>query len=282
MDKIFSFVGPYERLIYLFLGIFLFLALYFGISYLIRYIKKFRHNRLLNSAEYLPEEETQTLKQVFYLLILTLCFVDIIYSLIFWTTTEFYVHFIFFDIIASLIACLAIKKESKMEKLIFILLLPLSSFAHMTFDEPAILILILLGLHFIGFVYVIKIYYTKFIHYTESNGLGISILLLFGIVFISFISTSFAEGKDLLDSLVMVSNAFTSNGYAVLGSSPIGKLNSIFLVWGGYILSGVGTATLTAALISRHFNKRFEELEELIRNNNSDMSSDLKKEENNE
>ena len=62
----------------------------------------------------------------------------------------------------------------------------------------------------------------------------------------------------------MVSNAFTSNGYAVLGDNPIGKLNSLFLVWGGYILSGVGTATLTTALLSRHFNKRFEELEELI------------------
>ena len=77
----------------------------------------------------------------------------------------------------------------------------------------------------------------------------------------------------------MVSNAFTSNGYAVLGDSVIGKLNSLFLVWGGYILSGVGTATLTTALLSRHFNKRFEELEELIRNNNSDMSSDLKEDE---
>ena len=79
----------------------------------------------------------------------------------------------------------------------------------------------------------------------------------------------------------MVSNAFTSNGYAVLGDSPIGKLNSLFLVWGGYILSGVGTATLTTALLSRHFNKRFEELEELIKknniNNNAESSDDLKK-----
>ena len=280
MDRIFSFLGPYERLVFLIVYVLVFLALYFGSSYLLRYIMKFRHNRLLNSREYLPEEETQTLKQVFYLIILTICFVDIIYSLIFWATTEFYVHFIFFDIVASLIACLAIKKEGKMEKLIFILLLPLSSFAHMTFDEPAILILILLVLHFIGLAYVIKIYYTKFIHFTESNGLGISILLLFGLVFISFIFTSFTEGKDLLDSLVMVSNAFTSNGYAVLGDSVIGKLNSLFLVWGGYILSGVGTATLTTALLSRHFNKRFDELEELIRNNDSDMNSDLEKEEN--
>ena len=90
-------------------------------------------------------------------------------------------------------------------------------------------------------------------------------------------SNGFAEGKNLLDSLVMVSNAFTSNGYAVLGDTPIGKLNSLFLVWGGYILSGVGTATLTTALLSRHFNKRFEELEELIKNNNDENADDLKK-----
>ena len=80
----------------------------------------------------------------------------------------------------------------------------------------------------------------------------------------------------------MVSNAFTSNGYAVLGDSPIGKLNSLFLVWGGYILSGVGTATLATALVSRHFNKKFKELEELIKsnniNNNAESSDDLKKE----
>ena len=51
-------------------------------------------------------------------------------------------------------------------------------------------------------------------------------------------------------------------------------MNSLFLVWGGYILSGVGTATLTTALLSRHFNKRFEELEEMIKNNNNDNDSE--------
>jgi hypothetical protein len=72
----------------------------------------------------------------------------------------------------------------------------------------------------------------------------------------------------------MVSNAFTSNGYAILGSTGIGKLNAIALVWGGYILSGVGTATLTAAILSKHnqkhneeLNKRLDELESLIKNN---------------
>ena len=66
----------------------------------------------------------------------------------------------------------------------------------------------------------------------------------------------------MLDALVMVSNAFTSNGYAVLGTSTLGKINSVILVWGGYILSGVGTATLATALISKHFHRKFEDMNE--------------------
>lgn len=246
-------------------------------SYILKYLKRNRHKRLLNSTEYLPKEETQTLKQVFYLIIITLCFVDILYSLVFWSSDDFYRHFIFYDVLVSLIGCLAIKKDTLTEKIIMIFLILLSSLLHSTLDDPAILLVISLAVRFIGLAYVIKVYYGKFIHFTESNGLGISILLLFGLVFVSFIFTSFAEGKNLLDSLVTVSNAFTSNGYAVLGDTPIGKLNSLFLVWGGYILSGVGTATLTTALLSRHFNKRFEELEELIKNNNDENADDLKK-----
>ena len=270
-----------EQIIFIILAIAFFFGLYLVSSYIIKYLKRNRHKRLLNSTEYLPKEETQTLKQVFYLIIITLCFVDILYSLVFWSSDDFYRHFIFYDLLVSLIACLAIKKDTLTEKIIIIFLIPLSSLLHSTLDDPAILLVILLAVHFIGLAYVIKVYYGKFIHFTESNGLGISILLLFGLVFVSFIFTSFAEGKNLLDSLVMVSNAFTSNGYAVLGDTPIGKLNSLFLVWGGYILSGVGTATLTTALLSRHFNKKFEELEELIKsnniNNNAESSDDLKK-----
>ena len=77
--------------------------------------------------------------------------------------------------------------------------------------------------------------------------------------------TSIAEDVSLLDALVMVSNAFTSNGYTVLGKTIVGKLNSILLVWGGYVISGVSTATLTAALILKHQDKKFKELEELIK-----------------
>ena len=78
------------------------------------------------------------------------------------------------------------------------------------------------------------------------------------------------KSKNPLDSLVMVSNAFTSNGYAVLGSSIAGKINSIFLVWGGYIISGAGTATLTAAILLRHFNARIKRLEKIIEDGGKD------------
>ena len=57
----------------------------------------------------------------------------------------------------------------------------------------------------------------------------------------------------------MVSNAFTSNGYAILGETTGGKINSIFLVWSGYVLSGAATATLTAGILVRRFKGRLEE-----------------------
>ena len=62
----------------------------------------------------------------------------------------------------------------------------------------------------------------------------------------------------------MVSNAFTSNGYAVLGDSVPGKLNSIVLVWSGFIISGVGTATLTAAILTRTYHNKFEEYDDKL------------------
>ena len=100
--------------------------------------------------------------------------------------------------------------------------------------------------------------------YTNSNGLGVTILLLFAIIFASFFITQYSEGVNALDSLVIVSNQFTGNGYSVFGESASGKIDSLFLVWGGYIISGVFAATLTAAILTRHFKKEFEELRELI------------------
>ena len=251
------------------------LAIVIIIFFLSVVIGTFIYNRLknnssslLNSGEYLPEEEIHTLKQVFYLAMMSLCFVDLVYSM---GIAQFnFIYLVIFDILLSIfIAVTLIDKKSLKGKLIILLLVPYGSLNYVLFNQLNLLYVIDI-IHILMFIYFIKIYYYKFREYTDSNGLGIAVLLLFVIIFLSFLFTQIVEGVNPLDSLIMVSNAFTSNGYAILGDSILGKLNSLLLVWGGYILSGVGTATLTAAILTKHFNRRFDELEELIKNNDED------------
>ena len=220
----------------------------------------------LNPTEYLPEDEIHTLKQVFFLILMAACFTNVMY--VFAIPTSDILAFVVFDIILSVFIAITIDKTSKWHKLLVLFLVPYGSLTYIFYGYTLVGILDLI--HIPVFLYLIKYYYDQFREYTANNGLGITIILLFVIVFISFIITSFVEAKDPLDALAMVSNAFTSNGYSVLGSTVGGKLNSIVLVWSGFIISGVGTATLTAALLTRHFNKKFEELEQLIKKNNED------------
>ena len=263
-------------LIYLVLILLIYLGILKAVSIIYDKLKKHGKNRLFNPIEYLPEEEIHTLRQVFFLIVIGMSFTIIIYTLIALSIHSFSNYFVFIDILLSLFVCLIIKKETAFEKIVFLSLIPyastLFSYLDVLMIDPTTKVLInpimyyitmiFIVFHLIGFLYVIKAYISKFNQYTESNGLGISILLLIGIVFFSFILTPLTEGVDLLDALVMVSNAFTSNGYAVLGNTTLGKINSVILVWGGYILSGVGTATLATALISKHFHRKFEDMNE--------------------
>ena len=217
-------------------------------------------NPALNPQEYLPEEEIQTLKQVFYLIMIALFFVDFTYAFMVFGNDLYYLSF--FDIVLCLVAAILFDKNTWKDKLVVFFLLPFGSLSFILFNSTYLTLFDLIHLPIL--VYVIIIYYRKFRQYTESNGLGFTILLLFLIIFVSFIVTMFVEVQNPLNSLVMVSNAFTSNGYAVLGNSVVGKINSLFLVWGGYIISGAGTATLTAAILLKYFNRRIKRLEELI------------------
>ena len=156
----------------------------------------------------------------------------------------------------------------------FFLLIPNEAIAFFVFGAHEVFIPIY-ALHVLIYAYLMKVYFDKFRQYTETNSLGITIILLFTIVFFSFIVTTIAENVNPLNALVMVSNAFTSNGYAILGNTGVGKLTAILLVWGGYVISGVGTATLAATIIlknqkkrEKELNKRLDELESLIKNNN--------------
>lgn len=231
-------------------------------KYIIKYIRKNSHIRILNLEEYLPVEEIQTLKQVSYLIMMTLFIIDIFYQLTFQGNDILF--FICYDIILSLISLSLIRTENIKSYLVLFGLMPFVSFDYLFLNSNNILLVLMLIIHFVTLVYLIFYFYDKFKRYTKSNGLSYSILLLFGIVFVSFIWTSFVEDVNLLDSLVMVSNAFTSNGYAILGHTIPGKINELFLVWSGYVLSGVGTATLTIALINKYYYKKFDELQQSI------------------
>lgn len=257
----------YGPLIELIFEIIIFLILVFIATYV--YKKLAGSKRAPKLRNLLPEDEVHTLKQVFYLILMALAFADILYSLM---AIEGLIYFIIFDIALSVFFAVLLDKSSVKGKIILLLLVPYDSLNLLLINFSLVSFIDII--HVIVFVYFIKLYYGKFRQYTESNGLSETILMLFLIVFVSFILTQLVENVNPLDSLVMVSNAFTSNGYAILGNSIPGKLNSLLLVWGGYILSGVGTATLTAAILIKHFNHRFEQLEELIKDNGSSNQTD--------
>ena len=228
------------------------------------------NSRILNPLEYFPKEEVQTLNQVYYLIMMLIFFVFILYLLI--VRGNNYIGIAFLQVIISLYVALTLDYSSHKNKVLFFLLIPYETLVFIVFNETFIIRPVYI-VHILVYAYFVKVYFDKFRQYTETNGLGITIILLFSIIFFSFIVTTLAESVNPLDSLVMVSNAFTSNGYSILGSTDIGKLTAILLVWGGYIISGVGTATLAAAIILRHnkkrekeLNRRLDELESLIKN----------------
>ena len=238
----------------------IFIALTLIGDYFIRHLRK-SDSRFLNPQEFLPEDEIHTLKQIFYLILMALCFVNVLYAFI-GTIHNGLLYFEIFDIVLSLYIAITLDKSSLKNKILFLILVPYGAMGYFMLGFTVLSIIDFI--HIPVFIYFIKYYYDKFKNYTESHGLTVAIVLLFVIIFVSFFLTQIAEQVNPLDSLVMVSNAFTSNGYAVLGQSVAGKINSLFLVWGGYIISGAGTATLTAAILIKKFNKRIEELEEII------------------
>lgn len=228
-------------------------------------------SRVLNPSEYFPQQELETLRQVFYLIMMMIFFVFILYIMM--VQAKEILPIAVLQVILSIYVALTLDYSKWYNKILFFLLVPYESLVMIVSGDYLSLGPIYI-IHVLVYAYFIKVYFTKFRKYTETNGLGITIVLLFTIVFASFIVTLFAEGVEPLNSAVMVSNAFTSNGYAILGQSGIGKLTSLVLVWSGYIISGVGTATLTAAILLRHnqkrekeLNERLDELESLIKNN---------------
>lgn len=243
----------------------IFAFMYFIARFILNKINEksyFRSSKLFHPEEYFPEEEIFELKQIFYLFMIVLFVLNILYLVFFWNGSSF--SLLVLDILLSLYLVINLEKNSAKDFLILFLLMPFVSLNVLIFNELTVPMDIL---HSIPFFYYIKVYYDKFMEYTATNSLGITIMLLFFIIFISFLFTILVEDVTPIDSLVMVSNAFTSNGYTILGTSNTGKLNEIFLVWSGFILSGVGTATLTLAIVKKHIDDEFDRLEKKVKKN---------------
>ena len=224
------------------------------------YLKKIPKIRFFNIGEYFPKDEIHTLTQVAYLALMTACFVNVMYTLIYVNINTTYFAILNFSL--SLFIAITIDKSTFVRKLFIVVLVPYGALTYLLFNSP------LIGLvNFIQvpvFIYLIKHYYDKFMDYTESHGLGISIVLLFTIIFVSFLITSIIENKNPLDAIVMVSNAFATNGYTVYGTSDIGKVNNLVLAWMSVILPAVGTATLTSAILTRHYNKKLKDYDDKL------------------
>jgi hypothetical protein len=167
------------------------------------------------------------------------------------------------DIVVSIYLALKMDKDSRKDKVLLFLLIPFGSITALLFGDGIVVLLDLT--HIIGYLYFIKVYFRKFIDYTENNGLGVTIILLFAIILVSFLFTILVENVSPMDSMTMVSNAFTSNSFDASGKNIIGKLNSLVLAWSGFILSGVGTATLTVSIVNEYVNRQFAEIKDLAR-----------------
>ena len=233
-------------------------------------IKKYlfkHHKKLMNPNEFLPKEEIFSLRQVHYLILILLiyfCIINFFFDRFFTVSNELFLINTLIDIFVSTYIVVAFYDSSTRSRISSIFLMPLASISALVFGTT------LLGywdfIRIPTLLYMVVFLYHRFLEFTDENGLEKLILILVSIVFTCLVTTIFLENQPPLNSLAMTSNAFTSNGYAVLGKTPGGILTSIFLVWSGYILSGVGTATLAAAIIHRNSKKKFEKLEGKIDN----------------
>ena len=223
-------------------------------------IPRLKKSKFTNPLEYFPSEGILTLKQVFYLIMILIFIMTILYLLFDWVEGAYFIFT--FDIIISVYLTININGDSFKDKALLFLLIPFGSITGIVFGDSAFVLLDIF--HIIGYLYFIKVYYRKFVEYTENNGLGITILFLFSIILVSFLFTILVEGVSPIDSLTTVSNAFTSNSFDASGNMMIGKLNSLLLAWSGFILS------LTVSIVMRYVSREFDDIKDLIRKKKKD------------
>lgn len=220
----------------------------------------------LNPNDFLPIEEIKSLMQLYFLLIILLIYICIMNFFFnnFGISGELIFINSLIDIILSVFLVTIYYDGSTRGKIISIFLLPIVSISYILFGGSLIRYWDFIRIPIL--LYLVVIFYNKFIDYTERNNLGKTILILLSIIYTGILLTIVLEKQNPIDAVAMVTNAITSNGYAALGDSEGGVLTSVFLAWGGYIISGVATATLAADIIHRNSRKKFRNMETKIDN----------------
>lgn len=228
--------------------------------------KLIKHFKDVDSENWVPDEQMKEFKQLFYLIFAGLLIADLYYLVLVNTSLNYIWNLVIFDFIISIAAAVFIFDENNLPKTI-ILLLTLIPLTGLTFTGYAGLntevFIVSEIIHIIGILCTIYLSFKQFKTYSKSHRLGYTILLLYLIVFICVFLSTQVQHLDLLDSLVYCSNAFTSNGYGLVNANTTGgKIVSLILVWSGYALSGITTAILTAALLTRYYNKKIDNIKQ--------------------
>lgn len=237
------------------------ICLFIALCFIGTKLKEFISHRDFDLTEFFPIEEILTFKQLYYLFLILIIYFCIMCFFLKMTgdlNGDLILIAFLIDIIFSIYITVSFYDGSLKRRIICIFLMPIPSMSHILFGASPIGYWDFVRIP--ALLYLVVYYYNEFLAHTERNNLDKLILILLTVIYLSMIFTLIAENRNPLNSLAMVSNAFTSNGYAVLGETTWGILISTVLVWAGYIISGVGTASLASAIVSRNSRKDVEKL----------------------
>ena len=259
MDNSFLLYSTYQLLVTLVI----FVLLVYMTKFILGKVKSssfIKNSKFANPLEYFPSEQLVYFKQTFYLVMILILVLIILYLTFDWINDAIFIFVL--DIIISIYLALTMSWDSLKDKILLFLLIPFASITGILFGNDFSLFNIF---HVLGYLYFIHIYDRKFMSYTLSKGLGLSIMVTFSILLVSFLFTIVVEGVSPMDSMTMISNGFTSNSFDASGKIMIGKINSLVLAWGGFILSVAGTATLSVSIVMNNVSHQFEEMKDSVR-----------------
>lgn len=218
--------------------------------------------------DYFPIEEILTFKQMYYLILIAciyFCIMNFFLNRLNPPASEIIMIASIVDIIISVYITVSFYDGSTKSRIISVFMFPLTSIAYLAFGGPLIRYWDFIRIP--ALLYLVVHYYHEFLGHTKENGLDKLILLLISVIYISMVLTLIVQNQNPINALGMVSYAFTSNGYIISDTTTTGGiLVSTLLVWSGYIISGVATATLAAAIVLRNSNEKFESLQKEYQN----------------